>query len=150
MDRPTQTPCGLCLGVIRWIMDYCGPRGKAQRCEWHQDILHLQDSARSCPLCSSIWDLSLSEKYSMATSLLAGATLSSPPQLLLEVVNAKKTEGISWAVLYTTMDVEQLGLEYVCVDTIGISSQSARKGKLHSRNESNAFLERRLYCLSRP
>ena len=86
----------------------------------------------------------------MATSLLAGATLSSPPQLLLEVINGKKAEGISWAVLYTTMDVEQLGLEYVCVDTIGISSQLARKGKLHSRNESNAFLERRLYCLSRP
>ncbi|KAJ4205045.1 hypothetical protein NW759_014709 [Fusarium solani] len=135
-------------------MDYCGPRGKAHRCEWHQDIQHLQDSARSCPLCFSIWDLSLSEKYSMATSLLAGATLSSPPQLLLEVVNAKKTEGISWAVLHTTMDVKQLGLEYVCVDTIGISSQPARKDFEHPKfwrfgkaNEQRTLSEDRIATL---
>ncbi|KAM6507111.1 hypothetical protein FALCPG4_018500 [Fusarium falciforme] len=155
MDRPTQTPCDLCLGVIRWIMDYCGPRGKVQRCEWHQDIQHLQDSARSCPLCSSIWDLSLSEKCSMATSLLAGAALNSPPQLLLEVVNAKKTERISWAVLHTTMDVKQLGLEYVCVDTIGISSQPARKDLEHPKfwrfgkaNEQRMLSEDRIATLN--
>ncbi|KAF4978433.1 hypothetical protein FDECE_18219, partial [Fusarium decemcellulare] len=133
MAEPAQRPCDLCLGVIRYITDYSGPGGETQKLEWHPDIDQLQNSARSCPLCSSIWDLSLSSRLSMATEKLAGSTLRSSPQLLLEVVNAKKTGGVYWAVLHTAMNVKQLGLEYTCVDTIGISSRPACEDHEHPK-----------------
>lgn len=133
MDLRTQTPCDLCLGIIRHITDPSGPHWQAQQLEWHQDIHQLQSSAQSCPLCSSLLDLSLTESYSMAMTRLEGAALRSPPLLELEVASAKKAEKITWAILRTTLNVEQLGMSYIRVDTIGVSSQPEREGLEHPK-----------------
>lgn len=64
----------------------------------------------------------------MTMTRLEGATLRSPPQLELEVASAKKAEKITWATLRATLNVEQLGLSYIRVDTIGVSCQPEREG----------------------
>lgn len=53
---------------------------------------------------------------------------SKPGKLVTEVTHVFKTKEVSWGVINTEMNVEELQRVYNCTNMVGISPQSGHKG----------------------